>query len=71
MGPQQAVGALRNRKNGRSDWIRTSDPHNPIVVLYQAEPRSDRLRGGIYALTVEKINSFFSEMWSLLRYVMF
>ncbi len=26
----------------RSDWIRTSDPLNPIQVRYQAAPRSDR-----------------------------
>ena len=28
--------------NGRNDWIRTSDPYVPNVVLYQAEPRSDK-----------------------------
>ncbi len=31
-----------NRKNGRSGEIRTPDPHNPIVVRYQAALRSDR-----------------------------
>ena len=30
--------------NGRNDWIRTSDPYVPNVVLYQAEPRSDKVR---------------------------
>ena len=25
--------------DGRDDWIRTSDPHNPIVVRYQTAPR--------------------------------
>ena len=28
---------------GRNDWIRTSDPYVPNVVLYQAEPRSDKV----------------------------
>jgi hypothetical protein len=28
-------------KNGRSDWIRTSDPHTPSVMRYQAALRSD------------------------------
>ncbi len=29
---------------GRSERIRTSDPHNPIVVRYQAALRSVRAR---------------------------
>ncbi len=33
---------MSNSENGRSERIRTSDPHNPIVVRYQAAPRSDR-----------------------------
>lgn len=33
--------ALADWKNGRSEKIRTSDPHNPIVVRYQAAPRSE------------------------------
>ncbi len=37
----------RIKTNGRSDWIRTSDPYTPSVVLYQAEPRSDRLKQAI------------------------
>jgi hypothetical protein len=32
------------RKNGRGDWIRTSDFYVPNVALYQAEPRPDRGR---------------------------
>ncbi len=28
--------------NGRGEKIRTSDPHNPIVVRYQAALRPDR-----------------------------
>ena len=28
---------------GRGEKIRTSDPHNPIVVRYQAAPRPDRV----------------------------
>ena len=28
-------------KNGRSDWIRTSDPLHPMQVRYQAAPHSD------------------------------
>ncbi len=31
-------------KNGRSDWIRTSDPLLPKQVRYQAAPRSDNLQ---------------------------
>ena len=30
------------RINGRGERIRTSDPHNPIVVRYQAALRPDR-----------------------------
>ena len=30
-------------KNGRGEKIRTSDPHNPIVVRYQAALRPDRI----------------------------
>ena len=30
-------------KNGRGERIRTSDPHNPIVVRYQAALRPDRV----------------------------
>ena len=30
-------------KNGRGEKIRTSDPHNPIVVRYQAALRPDRV----------------------------
>ena len=29
---------------GRGEKIRTSDPHNPIVVRYQAALRPDRLQ---------------------------
>ena len=29
--------------NGRGERIRTSDPHNPIVVRYQAALRPDRV----------------------------
>ena len=29
--------------NGRGEKIRTSDPHNPIVVRYQAALRPDRV----------------------------
>ena len=28
-------------KNGRSDWIRTSDPYSPRVVRYRTALRSD------------------------------
>ena len=41
---------VRNRqtlqllKTGRGERIRTSDPHNPIVVRYQAAPRPARAR---------------------------
>ncbi len=39
---EQTVPAVRLvLKNGRSERIRTSDPHNPIVVRYQAALRSD------------------------------
>ena len=31
------------QKIGRGERIRTSDPHNPIVVRYQAALRPDRL----------------------------
>ncbi len=31
-------------KNGRGEKIRTSDPHNPIVVRYQAALRPDRIQ---------------------------
>jgi len=30
-------------ENGRGDWIRTSDPHTPSVMRYQAALRPDRL----------------------------
>ncbi len=30
--------------NGRGGEIRTPDPHNPIVVRYQAALRPDRIR---------------------------
>jgi hypothetical protein len=33
----------RSNKNGRGEKIRTSDPHNPIVVRYQAALRPDRI----------------------------
>ena len=35
------------RKDGRGDWIRTSDPLNPIQVRYQTALRPDifRLQG--------------------------
>jgi hypothetical protein len=33
----------RSYKNGRGEKIRTSDPHNPIVVRYQAALRPDRI----------------------------
>ena len=29
-----------HRQNGRSEWIRTTGPHVPNVVLYQAELHS-------------------------------
>ena len=29
-------------KNGRGEWIRTTDPSVPNRVLYQAEPRPDK-----------------------------
>ena len=31
-----------NERDGRGERIRTSDPHNPIVVRYQAALRPDR-----------------------------
>ena len=31
-------------ENGRGEKIRTSDPHHPIVVRYQAALRPDRIR---------------------------
>lgn len=34
---------------GRDDWIRTSDPHVPNVVLYQAEPHPDQMDAFIIA----------------------
>ncbi len=34
-------GQYKLTENGRSEKIRTSDPHNPIVVRYQAAPRSE------------------------------
>ena len=33
----------RIKKNGRGDWIRTSDPTVPNRVLYQAEPHPDMI----------------------------
>ena len=30
------------RQAGRGDWIRTSDPLNPIQVRYRTAPRPDR-----------------------------
>ena len=36
---------MRPKVDGRSERIRTSDPHVPNVVLYQAELHSDR--GGL------------------------
>jgi hypothetical protein len=30
--------------NGRGDWIRTSDPHTPSVMRYQAALRPDQRR---------------------------
>ena len=36
--------ANRTVKFGRGERIRTSDPHNPIVVRYQAALRPDRIR---------------------------
>ena len=36
------VRAAFSIKNGRGERIRTSDPHNPIVVRYQAALRPDR-----------------------------
>ncbi len=32
---------LNVEKNGRDDWIRTSDLTHPKGALYQAEPRPD------------------------------
>src|SRR3989337_3107361 len=30
-------------RDGRGDWIRTSDPHTPSVMRYQAALRPDRV----------------------------
>ena len=38
-GFEAAAAAELSITNGRDDWIRTSDPHNPIVVRYQTAPR--------------------------------
>ena len=39
------TGASRGvGKNGRGDWIRTSDPHTPSVMRYQAALRPDQRR---------------------------
>jgi hypothetical protein len=38
--PGHAKRALNG--NGRGDWIRTSDPHTPSVMRYQAALRPDR-----------------------------
>ncbi len=45
--PSAAGGGRRrkcsmSKKNGRSDWIRTSDPLHPMQVRYQTAPRSGR-----------------------------
>src|SRR5687767_1164247 len=34
--------SFRNEPDGRGDWIRTSDPHTPSVMRYQAALRPDR-----------------------------
>ena len=34
---------LASDMNGRGDWIRTSDPHTPSVMRYQAALRPDRV----------------------------
>jgi hypothetical protein len=33
---------------GRGEWIRTTDPSVPNRVLYQAEPRPDAKREGVF-----------------------
>ena len=35
-------GSVASVMNGRGDWIRTSDPHTPSVMRYQAALRPDR-----------------------------
>ena len=35
---------LRGEKNGRVDWIRTSDLSVPNRALYQAEPQPDKTK---------------------------
>ncbi len=43
---------------GRSERIRTSDPHNPIVVRYQAALRSVRAR--ILGIDAIYVNAYVS-----------
>ncbi len=37
-------GRTTEAKDGRGDWIRTSDPHTPSVMRYQAALRPDQAR---------------------------
>src|SRR4029453_12679103 len=42
--PGPAPPGCRAADDGRGDWIRTSDPHTPSVMRYQAALRPDRSR---------------------------
>src|SRR2546425_5263463 len=45
-GNRNQVG--KERRSGRGDWIRTSDPTVPNRVLYQAEPHPDTAKSKTY-----------------------
>ena len=49
-------------KNGRGDWIRTSDFLHPKQALYQAEPHPDRVAG--YTLPMGRTSSIKPEFHS-------
>ena len=44
---------------GRGEKIRTSDPHNPIVVRYQAALRPDRIWNALGLLTTQYLKDLF------------
>ena len=49
--------SLREKKNGRDDWIRTSDLHTPSVALYQAKLRPEHEENGSFPLTFANLHT--------------
>ncbi len=57
------IPSLNRDENGRSDRIRTCDPHTPSVVRYQAAPRSDNIpaRARTASRVCEPLGKLFDE----------